>query len=88
MPETVTVLFIFAVCVSLFLVVRFQSRHPANVNAAAELERLQLHEAWLSERLHRAEREDWGDDMIAGIAEELHATSRELDRMRIPVRAR
>jgi hypothetical protein len=83
MPEALAVLLVFAVCVFVYVAAWIQTRGSGGARSAADVERLQLHEAWLRERLLRAERETWDDDMIARIAAELRATSRELDRVRV-----
>ena len=80
MPEAVAIIVVFAACVLIYVVAWFQSRNPANVDNAAELERLQLHEAWLRERLLRAELEQWDPKMIASITQELRETSGHITR--------
>jgi len=80
MPEALAVVFVFAVSAFIYVAARFQSRDPARLNAPDERLRLQHHEAWLQERLHRAQREQWDADMVAGIAAELRATSQQLAR--------
>ncbi len=80
MPEAFSVLFVFAICAFLFVAARLRSRNPALVPSADELQRLRHHEAWLRERLHRAEQEQWDAQMIAGLADELRSTSEQLAR--------
>ncbi len=83
MPEALAVLVVLALSVVIYVVAWFQSRDPANFNAAAELERLQLHEAWLRDRLQRATSEQWDHAMIAALTEELRATSQQLARVTV-----
>lgn len=80
MPEALAVLFVVAVCVVIYVAAWLRGRDPALVNAHEDLQRLRHHEAWLHERLHRAQLERWDADMIAGLADELRATSRQLAR--------
>ena len=80
MPEALVVLFIFGVSVIVFVAAWIRGRDPSLANAHDELQRLRHHEAWLRERLHRAEREQWDRAMIAGLADELRDTSRQLAR--------
>ncbi len=83
MPEALAVLLVLAVCVFVYVAASIQTRNSGGAHRAADVERLQLHEAWLRERLLRAERENWDNDMIASLATELRATSLELDRVRV-----
>jgi hypothetical protein len=80
MPEAFAVLAVFVVCVTAYLAALIRSRDPSLHNAADELARLRHHEAWLRQRLELAERERWGADMIAGLADELRTTSQQLAR--------
>jgi hypothetical protein len=88
MPEALAVMVVFAVCVVVYFVALFQSRDPARVDVREDFQQLQLHEAWLRERLHRAQREQWDADMIAGLAGELEIASRKLARTPVPVTVR
>lgn len=81
MPEALVVFFIFAVVATAFVAAWIRSRAPSLVNLQEDLQRLRQHEAWLRERLHRAQLERWDSDMIAGLAEELRATSHQLVRV-------
>jgi hypothetical protein len=83
MPEALAIIVVFATCALIYVVARFQSRNPAKVDAAAELERLLLHEAWLRDRLSRAERERWDQKMVASITQELRETSDKITRATI-----
>lgn len=88
MPETLAVLFVFAVVAIIYVAAWLRSRNPSLVNVDDELQRLRHHEAWLRERLHRAQLERWDADMIAGLADELRATSRQLARAQTEDRTR
>ena len=81
MPEALAVVLVFFVCIAIYIAARFQRQSAGD--PAVEMERLKQHEAWLRERLLRAERENWGPDMTAGIAKELRATTQEIDRARV-----
>ena len=80
MPEALAVLLVFAVCVIVYVAAWLRCRNPSLADAHDDFQRLRHHEAWLRERLHRAEREQWDAEMIAGIAGELDATSHQLAR--------
>jgi hypothetical protein len=80
MPEAVAVFFVFAVIAFVFVVAWLRGRDVSLVNVSDDLQRLRQHEAWLRERLHRAELEQWDDAMIASLAADLRATSHQLDR--------
>lgn len=80
MPEALAVFFILAVSVIVFAAAWLRGRDLSLINADDELQRLRHHEAWLRLRLELAEREQWSDDMIAGIADEHHRTSLQLAR--------
>ncbi len=88
MPEALAVLAVFAVCLAAYVAAWLRSRDPSLVNATEDLQRLQHHEAWLRERLQRAQLERWDSDMIAGIADELRATSHQLTRATVTNNAR
>lgn len=81
MPEALVIFFIFAVTALVFVAAWIRGRDPSLVNVHDDLQRLRQHEIWLRERLHRAEREQWDDAMIAGLADELRATSLQLARL-------
>jgi hypothetical protein len=55
-----------------------QARDPAGVDARQELARLEQHHAWLRERLDRAQREKWDDDMVATIVAQKASTAAQL----------
>lgn len=83
MPEALAVLFVFAVCAFLFISARLNSRRPPGATPPDELQRLRLQEAWLRERLDRAEREQWGREMTESLAQELRATAHRLEGGRV-----
>jgi hypothetical protein len=88
MPEAFAVLAVVVVCVAAYVAALLRSRDPSLHNAADELARLHQHEAWLRQRLALAERERWGADMIAGLGDELRATSQQLARAATPPTSR
>jgi hypothetical protein len=81
MPEALAVLVVLAVCLVVYVVAWLRSRDPSLVNVSEDLQRLRLHEAWLRERLQRAQLERWDSAMVAGLADELRATSHQLARV-------
>lgn len=81
MPEALAVLLVFVVSIAVYGAAWLRSRNPALINVAEDLQRLRHHEGWLRERLHRAQLERWDSEMIAGLADELHATSQQLARL-------
>ena len=83
MPEALAVLLVFAVCIVAAAGAWLRSRNPSLINIDEDLHRLRHHETWLRERLHRARLERWDSDMIAGIADELRATSHQLARVTV-----
>lgn len=83
MPEALVVFFIFSVTAIVFVAAWIRGRDPSLINLPDDVQRLRHQEMWLRERLHRAEREQWDDAMIAGLAADLRATSIELDRLSI-----
>lgn len=78
MPEALAILAVFVVVVVAWVGAWMQARDPASQNPVENLQRLQVHAAWLEQRLHVARRENWGDDMVAGLTEELRMTSEQL----------
>jgi hypothetical protein len=80
MPEALAVLVVFAVTIIVAVAAWLRSRDPSLVNVEEDLQRLRHHETWLRERLLRATEERWSSDMVAEIANELHATSLQLAR--------
>ena len=88
MPEALVVFFIFAVTAAVFVAAWIRGRDPSLVDIHDDVQRLRQHEAWLRERLHRAEREAWDREMIAGLADELCATSNQLARLSVSANRR
>lgn len=81
MPEALAVLLVFVVSIAIYAAAWLRGRDPSLINVTEDLERLRDHEGWLRERLHRARLERWDREMIAGLADELHATSQQLARL-------
>lgn len=78
MPEALVVLGVLVVALVAWFGAWLHARNPANYNPEEEAARLRDHAAWLQHRLEVARRENWGHEMVAGITEELGATSRQL----------
>jgi hypothetical protein len=78
MPEAFAVLAVVVVAFASWLGAWMHTRNPANDNPRSELLRLQLHAAWLEDRLGVAERENWSSEMTARLAEELGSTLQQL----------
>ena len=81
MPEAVAVLLVFVIAVASYVGARVSAANPANNHPAADVQRLQLHRAWLDERLQQAWRENWEHAMLARLAEEIEATEVELTKI-------
>lgn len=81
MPEALAVFFVFTVSVIFYVAIRIRTRDPAHLDPRHERTRLQQHEAWLRERLNRAQIERWDDDMVATLEDELRDTSLQLARI-------
>lgn len=82
MPEALAVLVVVVISLAAWLAAWLQTRRTPQLSTPADLECLRHHESWLRQRLERAQREQWGDDMVAGLAAELQATSEHLRRAR------
>jgi hypothetical protein len=80
MPEALAVLVVLVVSIAIWLGAWWQMRGTPQLSTPADLERLRHHESWLRQRLERAQREQWGADMVDGIAAELRLTSETLRR--------
>jgi hypothetical protein len=78
MPEAFAVFLIFVIAIAAWFGAWLSSRNPANYRPIEEAARLEQHAAWLKQRLEVAQRENWDDEMIAPLAAELEAISREL----------
>ena len=65
----------FFIAVVIYVGMWIQSRDPALHNPREELVRMQQQLKWLEERLAKAHRENWGREMVAGIAAEHTATA-------------
>lgn len=81
MPEALIAFAVFVITIIVYVVAWIQSRDPKHYDARQERERLQHHHVWLEQRLHRARRENWGDEMIARCAHELEATAQQLAKL-------
>ena len=79
MPEAFAVLAVVVVAIAAWIGAWMQARNPANHDSRQEQVRLQHHYAWLQERLEVARRENWGGEMVGGLADELEATARQLE---------
>jgi hypothetical protein len=80
MPEALAIVAVAAVVVVAFIGAWLQERNPAHQDARADLERLRQHATWLEQRLELAERENWGEAMIASLTAEHAATVQQLTR--------
>ncbi len=78
MPEALIVAAVFVIAVMIYVAMWRQSRDPALHQPHEELARLQHQVTWLDERLVKARREKWGDEMIASIVQERDATAGRL----------
>ncbi len=78
MPEAISILAIFVILAAAYVGARRLAESPVQRDAAVELRRLQHRVTWLEERLARARRENWGDEMAGSLVAELAATSGQL----------
>lgn len=78
MPEALAVLAVFLVCVVIYVIAKVQARNPELQKPAAQLAQLNEQRAWLEERLRRAERENWGNEMRQSIVRQLEETMRKV----------
>jgi len=78
MPEALAVVAVFVIAVVIYAAMWLRSRDPSLHKPHEELERLRHHTVWLEERLARARRENWGQEMVAGIEAELRASAKQL----------
>ncbi len=81
MPEALAVLLVFVVAVAAYASARIHASNPANVSLKAEATRLRDQHAWLQSRLQQAWREEWDQEMVARLADELEATEAQLVRL-------
>lgn len=81
MPEALAIVVVFFVAVGVYISAWLQARNPAQHDPRQELARLKAHEAWLRERLQVAREENWANDMVAGLADELAVTSAQCARV-------
>jgi len=80
MPEALAVLVVAFISAIIFVVCWFQSRDPAFHNADREAGRIQQRCHWLKERLTKARREQWSEDMIEDLALQLRAEERLVEK--------
>jgi len=80
MPEALAVFFVFVTVVVFYVAAWFRARDPSLHDPQQELARLQQHEAWLTERLRLAQRENWDQRRVAALSRELGETSLQLAR--------
>ena len=78
MPEALAVVAVIAIVLAAWFGAWMQAHDPAGVDTRQELTRLEQHHAWLQQRLERAQREKWDDDMVATIAAEMAITAAQL----------
>ena len=74
MPEAFAVFLVTAIIVGVMIAARLQTRSPARSNPEIEAAHLDREIQWLAERIQRAERENWGEDMKAAL-EERHSAA-------------
>jgi hypothetical protein len=80
MVETFTTLTLLSIAALVIFRIWFKRKQAAHAGSPAEIARLQHHEAWLRERLARAEREHWGEAMIGELVADLEETTQALTR--------
>lgn len=72
MPEALAVFVVFIISVVVYVAARIHASNPANYRPDEELKRLAQQEDWLNERLTRAQREGWSEEMHHSIKRDLH----------------
>ena len=78
MPEAFAVVAVFVVAIVAWVGAWMHARNPANFNARDESERLRQHAQWVEQRLERAQRERWGDEMMAALHDERATLNRQI----------
>jgi hypothetical protein len=78
MPEALAVVLVFVVSCAIYVIAWFQSRDPSRFNPAEESTRLREHRSWVVERLARADREHWSEDMKEGLRADLAKTEKQI----------
>lgn len=78
MPEALAIVAVFVVAVVIYIGMWIQSRDPALHNAQEDLIRLRHQVTWLEERHSRAQREQWGEEMVGAIVAERESAARQL----------
>lgn len=82
MPEALAVALVFVVAIASYVGARLHTANPANHNPRADLARLQQQRAWLEEKLRRGRRENWDQEMLDRLSDEVAATDAQLARLR------
>src|SRR5436189_255163 len=83
MPEALACLLVFAICVAAYVAAQLASRDPARQNVTQDVSTLRQHRAWLQQRLEKAQRENWGEDMVETLAAARRARVRSKPRYSI-----
>jgi hypothetical protein len=78
MIEAVPVLMVAAVAVISYTAARLHVANPANRHPERDLTRLQDQRSWLQQRLQRARCENWDQEMVTRIADELESIEAQL----------
>ncbi len=84
MPEAFAVVAVFVIALVIYFAMWMQTRDPALNKPHEELARLQHQVTWLEDRLARARHEQWGEHMIAPLADEYAATMAQLAQATAP----
>ena len=78
MIEAVPVLFVAAVAVATYVAARRYAADPSGRTIELDIARLQMQQTALTVRLQQATRENWSNDMVVNLSEQLNATKVEL----------
>jgi hypothetical protein len=73
MPEALALFAVLFVAVIIAAAMWVRARDPQLHRPHEEAARVEHQVEWLEERLAKARRENWGDEMVAGFRRELHA---------------
>ncbi len=86
MPETLTIIGIFVVCVVAGAIAVRRIRALASPDLTTELAQLTQRAAWIEHRLELAQRERWDAAMLAALQAERSANAERLEAARAAMR--
>ncbi len=78
MPEAAAIFFVLTVSLGVIVYAGLQALDPAKRNLEADRRQLRHQHAWLTEQLAQAKRENWDQQMIARLTDQLDDATRKL----------